>query len=154
MSARTQLDLTLRQINVQRPAYDRIMGLFDWFYPGDKAREQNKEAIKREGLRKVDQLDPGFWVKFRDEKFHGDANMVFIAGHEDDNRCTFAFPGEIKSLQSYPDGVRVLDGFGDTYFIYPMSEEITSCWIRPMDENEMRQRDYQWREFYGNNDQV
>ncbi len=132
--------------------FSRLLEIFsraEW-----RLRSPKSQAQKREALRRDYRLDPGFWIKFRDEKFHGDANMVFIAGHEDDNRCAFAFPGEIKSLQSYPDGVRVLDGFGNTYFIYPMSDDITSCWIRLMDEQELRQRDYQWREFYGNNDQV
>lgn len=103
---------------------------------------------RREGIRRPFNPDPGFWVKFWDEKFIGDANTVHIEGKEDDARCVFVFPGEVKLLQSYPDGVRVLDGFGTNFLIYPQTADITDCMIRVCDEQEINQRDIQWRNFY------
>lgn len=106
-----------------------------------KAREQ-----KRESLRRNYTPDPGFWVRFMGNKFFGDANIVWAEGHEDD---FFAFPGEIKILQAYPDGVRVLDGFGDNYLLFPFQgAEPKDFSIRPICEAEARQRDQQWKEFY------
>ena len=79
-------------------------------------------------------------------KFFSDANRVWAEGHEDD---FFVFPGEIKILQSYLDGVRVLDGFGGDYFIFPFyGVEPKDFAVRPICEVEARQRDQQWREFY------
>lgn len=113
------------------------------FFGNRRAQSQKREALRRDYTP-----DPGLWVRFMGEKFKADANQVWIEGHEDDARCLFVFPGEIKILQSYPDGVRVLDGHGENYFIYPLEDTLSSCTIQLMTSEDIRNRDEQWRQFY------
>ena len=82
-------------------------------------------AELRQGTRR-NTPDPGFWVKWSDLKFYADANVVYIEGHED---LPFIFEGEIKILESYPQGVRVTDGRGKNYLIQGCPEIIESLAI-------------------------
>ncbi len=108
------------------------------------------ESTLREGLCGTASPDPGFWVCFRGEKFYADANVVYIEGHEEDITKIFAFPGEVKLLQSYPCGVRVTDGFGTGYFLIPDTFDPDNLMIECLTPEVAYRLDYQWREFNGN----
>lgn len=88
---------------------------------------------------------PASYVTFMGEKFYTDSNMVFIDGHEDDPNYVFAFPGEVATLEVFPDGVRVQGAFPENYLIHTLSGELKDASISILSEEESQRRDIEWR---------
>lgn len=85
------------------------------------------------------------YVIFHGVKFYSDSNMVFIEGHEEDAQYVFAFPGEIMIMESFPDGVRVLDGHGDHYLIHTKTGDLKDCQIEAMGPYYVEEHNAKWR---------
>lgn len=104
-------------------------------------------ASLRQGVRDHRE-DPGFWVKWRDWKFYGDANVVYVEGHDEDY---FVLPSTIQIMHSYPQGVRADCENGRSYLIHEdcFGPELSGMVITELDEQTIRVLDNLIEEIHG-----